>query len=476
MLVLGVFLMLATPAHAVLSIVPEPRTELLYTTKDIDCTMLHTMDSTQLPQNVVRLRAQMDGADIDPNAVRVQWSFKGAAAGMLAADLDFGPTGQLPTVTSMCADFGNQCLLSGDRLATYDEPTIFYVAPTCSSLGRDPTKPFVGGSVKIRVRAFSGKKKLGKADATIGFGRNGGATLFVENVSDEFVDGIGKQAGVTTFVITDYAARIQQPRVSRAAGVPGRGDLGSPLTPGPCSMFPADACGGQQSGGQGTMLLTATFEDDSALCDNIKVVIATCSPDGNLEVIPKPKRTTYDPANPSQNLVDVTVRLHNTSKPQGGLPACPFFLRGNIATCSSTLKVADFTDTKSASFALPHCSTTTDTTCTRDADCAAGERCLDAPYCSSTVDRDCTRDADCTAPACPNCQPEEICVRMLDFPSNGTEIVILPGKSFDVVTGKALLRNHFKTTAAMTDLWTVNVRIPSLTFTKSLKYKIRGRP
>ena len=67
----------------------------------------------------------------------------------------------------------------------------------------------------------------------------------------------------------------------------------------------------------------------------------------------------------------------------------------------------------------------------------------------------------------------EICVHMLNFPS-GAEIDLAPGRSIDLVTGTAELRNKFKMPAMLTDTWTVNVHIPSLTVTKTLKYRIKG--
>lgn len=483
---LGLWLVLLGAARtwAAVSITVEPRTELLYSTsKDVDCTALHETDSANLPLNVVRLRALMDGAPIDTSTVRLQWSFKGEAVGLLAADLDLGPTGSLPTVTAMCAEFGNQCALSGSELGTYAEDTIFYVAPTCDDLTRNPARPFGGGTAKIRVKAFAGKRKLGKADATVGFGRNGSATVYVYS-GNGFVDGIGRPGGVTTGLLTTYAARVQQP--SGVAKPPTEysvsGDLGSVVLDQSCTGY--DACERlQQSGERGIMLLTASFEDGSALCDNIEVVIGHCSADGRLEVIPSPRRTTYDPANASQSLVDLTVRLRNTSKAENGLPPCTFYLVGNIAQCSSTIKVGEFTDTKTAAFSLPHCSATTTLSCATDAQCRPplcatcqpDEECLIAPYCSTTFTRTCTTDADCAPPACAECQANEICVHMLDFPG-GSEIFLEPGTSIDLVTGTAAMRNQFKSSAALTDTWTVNVEIPAMTFTKTLKYKIRSRP
>src|SRR5262249_49729591 len=137
--VAGLLLGLATPIGAAVSITAEPRTELLYsTTKDVDCTKLFGTPSDMLPFNIVRLRALVDGAAPD-SSVRLQWSFKGTPFGELAADLDLGPTGNLPVVTAMCADFGNQCVLADTALQNYSHDTILFVAPTCDDLDRDPS-------------------------------------------------------------------------------------------------------------------------------------------------------------------------------------------------------------------------------------------------------------------------------------------------------------------------------------------------
>jgi hypothetical protein len=96
------------------------------------------------------------------------------------------------------------------------------------------------------------------------------------------------------------------------------------------------------------------------------------------------------------------------------------------------------------------------------------------PYCSTTTARDCSTDADCASPTCPECQADEICVHMLDFP-NG-EIIVEPNQTVTLLHGTAILRNRFPATAAVTDKWTVNVHIPSTSFSTTLKYKIRSRP
>src|SRR6266446_479575 len=314
---LGFLVLVSTAASAAVSIVPAPRTELLYSTStSVDCTKLHAIaDSTKLPFNIVRLQAQIDGATPDPS-VRLQWSFKRKAFGALAADEDLGPMGNIPSVTAMCANFGDQCMLTGDQLSKYDRDTILYVAPTCTELQRDPSKPFKGGTVRIAVRAFSGRRKLGKATTTLGFGHEGSTTLFVSRFPDgKFEDGIGRTA-VVTYVNPIYAATVVQPQ--GVTNPPTRysvsGGLGGfAMGPG-CSLDDFAACQQfEQSGQKGIMTLATIFEQEvevdhdqntfeSALCDNISIVVALCNPDAKLEVIPSPKRSVYDPASAAQSL------------------------------------------------------------------------------------------------------------------------------------------------------------------------------
>jgi hypothetical protein len=469
---LGLVLGLAAPVGAAVSIAPEPRTELLYSSKaDVDCTKLFKTASDVLPQNVVRLRALVDGAPAD-SSMHFAWSFKGQAIGRLAADEDLGPSGTVPLVTAMCANFGNACLLSDGSLDTYAKDTVLYVAPACDEVDRNPAKRFGGGSVKLRVKGFQGKRKLGKAKVTIGFGHNGSATLSVDQK-----DGIGKPAGVVTGVVAEYEAAIQQP--TGVADPPSTytvsGDLGGGTLAAPCP--PYAACNLiEQTGTKGVSVLTAAFPDESALCDNIRVVVGTCSPDAKLDVITDPHRTVYDPANPSQSLVNVSVVLHNRSKAANGLPPCTFLLEGpGTATCEATLTAGDFRDSKTTSFSLPHCSKTPTQTCTSNGDCPAGERCLVIPYCSASTQRDCTSDADCAPPTCPTCDPKEICVRVLQF-FNDPFLTVAPGDSITLVSGTVELRNRFTVPAQLKDTWTVNVHVPALTVDKTVKYKIKSRP
>jgi hypothetical protein len=171
------------------------------------------------------------------------------------------------------------------------------------------------------------------------------------------------------------------------------------------SLFPARA----GPAGVGTALLTAKFEDDSALCDNISVVIAQCNPDGCARGRAEAQgavRTIR--ANPSQSLVDRGRRpaQHEQARKRVAGLVRSSWGGQNIAGCSSTLKVGDFEETKTSSFSLPHCIEVD----RRELPVERGMRAsgmrdllrptsagLLGPYCSTTVGRDCMTDAELRA-------------------------------------------------------------------------------
>src|SRR6266705_2758104 len=113
------------------------------------------------------------------------------------------------------------------------------------------------------------------------------------------------------------------PRASRTAsanpGPPGSMTMkiggGTLAAPTNCPGF--DGCGEVDFPSAGRFILTLTliFEDGSALCDNILVLVTTCNPKARLDVIPKPKLGAYDPTDPNRSIVDLTVRLRNVSQP-----------------------------------------------------------------------------------------------------------------------------------------------------------------
>src|SRR5262245_31326202 len=162
-LTLGV---LAGRAEAAVSISPA-RTELLYSQNaNPDCSMLNGVtDDAQLPFYVTRLRATVEGAPAGASIV-YRWKLPAKARGLLAADLDLTPGGSTSSITGMCAEFGNACVLTADKQRFYNEPTIFFVAPTCSVLPTKPAKQFHGGTSKVKLSVSAGKRKLGKATIT----------------------------------------------------------------------------------------------------------------------------------------------------------------------------------------------------------------------------------------------------------------------------------------------------------------------
>jgi len=105
-----------------------------------------------------------------------RWSLPSNAQGLLAADLDLGPAGEAPSVTGMCAEFGNACVLTADKQSFYDEPMIFFVAPTCDALPKNTAKAFRGTTSRIKQRVTAGKRHVGReADGPTDPARAGGA-------------------------------------------------------------------------------------------------------------------------------------------------------------------------------------------------------------------------------------------------------------------------------------------------------------
>src|SRR5256712_4404075 len=104
------------------------RAETLYAADAMpDCSKLSKLPDDGLPLHVVRLRAQADGAPADQ--IRYRWSMRAPAVGQLVADLDIGPSAQGAAVAGLCAEFGDACILTPDKLPFYTLPTILWVAP-----------------------------------------------------------------------------------------------------------------------------------------------------------------------------------------------------------------------------------------------------------------------------------------------------------------------------------------------------------
>jgi hypothetical protein len=474
---------LTAPAMGAVSLSPS-RTDLLYSTDaNPDCSALFEIkDDTKLPFNVVRIRVLVDNAS-PTRPLGYRWSIR-KPVGILAADLDLGPGEQTPDVSGMCADFGNACVLTEDRLRFYSEPSILWIAPTCRELPTDTSQPFHGGVVRIRVKVSDGRRRLGTATVAIGFGRNGSVTLFVNDLAGKFENGLRKREVATGFDAS-FAAKLSPPTLAPGPGpvvtydIDNGGGGSASLAPG-CSIVGFDACEriDYPSAGRFLASVIAKFDDGSALCDNLNVRVVKCSPAGQVEIIPRPKLATYDPARPGST-VDLTVRLHNKSQAQGGLPACPFGLRGeNVLSCSESVKVGGVTDSRTTTFDLKHCSVTTDQPCENDARCEPGETCLTRPHCSKTLKQLCGNDADCDPtgqpPRCMDCKPGETCIRVLELGVGG-EVLLQPGQSIDLFHQTVTLRNDLPGTAKMVDTWTATTENAG-SYDARFRYRIRGRP
>src|SRR4029077_3602661 len=102
--------------------------------------------------------------------------------------------GDAPVIEGICAKFGTEggpCVLSGDRLRLYALPSVLWVAPTCDILPTNTAKQFRGGRARFKVKALRGKRKLGKGQISVGFGRAASIEMFADEQ-----DGIGKPSGV----------------------------------------------------------------------------------------------------------------------------------------------------------------------------------------------------------------------------------------------------------------------------------------
>ena len=270
----------------------------------------------------------------------------------------------------------------------------------------------------------------------------------------------------------------------------GEGSVQSPEATS-CTQFPQfNACAELElaSVGRSVPTVEARYVDGSALCDAIAVRTGACAPNPRLQVIPSPKRSTYDPANPGTSTVDLTIRLKNASHREGDLPPCNFLIRGaDVLSCAESLSVGGVKDAKTTQFDLQHCSQTTSQPCVSDGDCSLascagwspGEICLTQSHCSQTFTMLCTNDEDCDptgqSPVCPQCKPDETCTRVLTLPT-GAQAVVPVGQSIDLLRETVRMRNVLPDTAKIEDTWQATVSIPQVSAEKKLRYRIRGRP
>jgi len=456
------------------SLTAAPRSDLLFSGgDDPDCTVLSAKPDDQLPYHVVRLRALIDGAPAE--GARYQWSLPKPEVGTLAADLPLGPDEETSAIRGLCAEFGNACILTADKLAFYNEPTVLWIAPDCDSLPQKTVKNFPGGSVRISVRAFEGRKKVGKGTVSVGYGRVASVVLYANGQ-----DGVGRPDGVGVDILPQFSSvantnGLALPDIA-SIGFDNGDAASTEILPGPCTVdgIGMDACTRDliyTHAGRFVAKVTQKFVDGSALCDNLATRVGTCEAAPKLEVTTTPKRKTFASGEP----VALKVRLINARPKHGG---CNFLLTGsNVLTCVEDLDIGGTKDTRTTVFDLQHCSASTDHGCTIDAqcrppfcgDCDVTEICLTSPHCSETVTQACVRDGDCDAPACADCQPDETCVKVLQVP----EIVLPVGESIDLVDSMMPVQNVFPDAAKMVDVWTAKTFNAGSASAK-MRYVIRG--
>ena len=472
--------------------VTASRSELLYSssTGNPSCSDLSKItDGSLLPLNIVRLKA-VAPAGIPVDQVRYQWSFPKPALGMLLADTDLGPDEQDPAIRSLCAELGNECVLTAEQLAVYNKPSILWVAPGCDALPANTSRQFRGGRVRIGARTSIGKRRLGKGAARIGFGRLGSLELFVKDPGEKhFRDGIGKPNGEMIFINPDFAVRLDTsgipPSVREITIDSGGGGSVDRSPPFRCSLdnsFTACTDPGDidySVGGRPVASATAIFEDQSALCDKLTVNIRTTTIIPKLEVSLSPKRGQYVPGDATRGSVNLRVTLHDVSPPGSG---GNILLKGSILTCDSEVRVGRSTISKTTQIDLQHCSATVRQPCGSDADCApatckdcvANEICLSSSHCSNLLffpPIGCTSDRDCRPPRCHNCNPFDTCIQVLPL----EQIFLGVGDSVDLVKSTIPVINTLPAAARVTDTWTAH------TFNAGddsdvVKYKIAPRP
>lgn len=465
-------------AGAVVALTPSRREMLSSADANPDCSKLSQLADDALPLNVVRIHATVDGGP-PPGVIR--WSLPRPQVGTLAADQDLGSAEQTAAVRGLCAEFGNACVLTEDKLPFYNRPTILWIAPTCAMLPLDTTRAFRGATVKVGVSVTNGKSRL-KSTTTVGYGRTAAVTLFVDGR-----DGLGVPGGIPSD-IEPFLGAIVSPN---GVALPGPGtfefDDGGEASAsvGACTDSPPpgdrhtyDACVGgllYQQAGKFTATVQDSFDDGSALCDNLAVRVLSAKIIPRLEVKARPAGGTYVPGDPVHGSVNLRVTLHNDSPRQGGSGI--LLLGSNVLTCSAEVKVGGTSSSVQTTFDTQHCSVTNGQGCQtaaecrspRCAACTVGETCLTQSHCSKTLGQLCSGDVGCKAAACPACEDGESCVRVLATPS----IAVPIGGQVELVNTIVEVANQFPGKARITDTWTVNT-FNAGSDEAALSYRIRG--
>lgn len=435
---------------------------------DPDCSALSKKADTELPLHIVRLRA------VPPvgvtGLIRYQWSLPTPAVGVLVADEDIPSGEQAPVIHALCAEIGNECILTEEQLKVYSLPTILWVAPKCSeALPADATKPYRGGLVKVGVRATSGKRKVGKGVVSVGYGRTASVKMALNGNP-----GQGKAVDVgleTLFSAIIDPSGVQLPLIDGFAFDNGDGDSGTVGSIGLQASIVLD----YSSAGKHVGTTTVELHDGSALCDNVLANVLSSDNRISLSVTTNPNPGTFRPGDPRTGNVDLHVRVKNVSNPavaRGGV----LFKGGGVLTCETEIRVGSSKLSKTTTIDFQHCSVTVDQGCDSDADCNKqacpacedNEVCLASSHCAfSGVEgirvQPCVRDSDCG--------PGGQCVLVLPVQSLSLAI----GDTTELLTARIPIANTLPSTAKVKEKWTAHAQnAPDAT--DSVGYTILSNP
>lgn len=459
--------------------VTASRADTLYTTDtQFDCGKLARSMDADLPYNVVRIRAEDDTGQ----ATSFQWKLPKPDVGFLLPDdpeIESSSGGAF-AVRGFCAEFGSGCVLTKASIRTYQRPTILWAAPTCESIPDDTRRPFDGDTVRIRVTAKSGKRRLGKGTTDVSYGMLGTPTLFASVSADASDDGLGKMEVVTGVnpvfsVLLDPAIAASTPSPIKEWFID-NGEGGSVRTDrcsftGSAIPTGAQACAQiqYQSGGRFVARTEVRLEDDSAYCDKLRVRVGQCRGTARVNIRRDPKKRTYA----SGDVVDFAVEFHNTSPRHG----CTFGFES--LRCDATFTLGKLEEKGSTTFVLPRCKEDTSLLCGTDADCVVlgvdRGPCLVASHCSETTEQQCSSDIDCRTAACPACRPHESCIRVLALSPELARAGIPPGASVTLFEDTVPLQSVLPGKAKIAETWTVDT-VNLASFSGKVAYKIRGNP
>jgi hypothetical protein len=434
-----------------------------------DCSALSKKADADLPLHIVRLRV-VPPAGV-AGLVRYQWSLPTPNLGMLIADQDIPAGEQAPVIHALCAEIGNECVLTAEQLKVYDQATILYVAPTCdASLPGDATKPYRGGQVKVGVRAFSGKRKAGKGVVSVGYGRTASVTMTLNGKT-----GIGKavQSGLeAVFAASVDPAGVALPAIDQSNFANGDGDAASVSAVG----LQAGVILDYTTPGKHVGMVTVHLHDGSVLCDNVLGVVGTSDNHISLSVTTDPAPGTFRPGDPRTGNVDLHVRVKNVSDPAVARGVV-LFKGAGVLTCQSEIKVGSSKLAKTTEIDFQHCSASIDQACASDGDCnptncpacQAGEVCLGTSHCAFTglgtgLDvQGCVRDSDCG--------PGGQCVLVLPVQS----LTLAIGDATELLTATIPVANTLPSLAKVKETWTVHaVNAPD--DTDAVSYSITSNP